>query len=127
MNELLSKKAYIVDFLDEQIQEAIHEFEYVPPIGDRHQVLRVHCLAGHVRTKLSVVLLRRHVARVQQNGQAQRLQGVDVLAPAGVVKVQQEGTRVIVRQVEHLSHRLWGVTSIFKLCNLNIKYGSDIN
>lgn len=94
-----------------------HKFAYEPPVGDGHQVLGVHRLAGHVRTELSVVLLRRHVARVQQNGQAQRLERVEVLAPAGVVKVQQERTRVVVRQVEHLGHRLRGVTRIVQLCN----------
>lgn len=63
-------------------------------------------LAGHVAAELRVVLLGLHVAGVEENGQAEGLEAVDVLAPGVVVELQLERQGPVVRQVQHLRHRV---------------------
>lgn len=52
--------------------------------------------------ELHVVLLRVHVAGVEEDRQAEWLQGVQMLPPRVIVELQSKRQGVIVREVQHL-------------------------
>lgn len=74
----------------------------VPSVRHRDQVLVVKSLAGDVATKLHVVLLRVHVACVEENRQAKRLQRVQMLSPRVVIELQSKWQGMIVGEIQDL-------------------------
>lgn len=61
--------------------------DHVPSVRHWDQVLVVESLAGDVTAELHVMFLRVHIARIEENRQAKRLEGVQMLTPRMIVEL----------------------------------------